>query len=455
MNAADQHFWCEYAWLGGSEPTPNVMLTVRDGRLTDVQGPFDRKVSDCTDLAGLTMPGLVNAHSHAFHRLIRGTTHRGTSDFMGWRDAMYEASASLTPDSYADVAADVYTEMLLAGYTTVGEFHYLHHQPGGQPYGDEHAMELSVLDAARSAGIRITLLDTCYLHGGIKQALNEHQRRFSDGDANAWEARVESLARALRGRSTARLGGAIHSVRAVDPASMAIVARWSNSRALPLHAHVSEISDENDQSQRAYGKTPTALLADVGALRVDRMFTAVHATNVNPDDMRALGRSRSFIACCPTTERELADGISPTFDLVGFGAQLCIGSDSQAIIDPFEEMRGIEMHQRLASRQRGRHRVLELLNAATVAGHTSLGWNGVGKLEVGNLADFISIDTSSVRFRGISPQHYLDAAVFGGSASDVHHVVVNGETVVRDREPVRRSWRPNPGNYPSPDTPTP
>jgi formiminoglutamate deiminase len=440
-NSSDQHFWCEYAWLGGNEPSPDVVLVVRDGKLLEVRTSPSIRSDHAVQLPGLTMPGLVNAHSHAFHRLIRSTTHRSHDDFMGWRASMYRASAELTPDSYADLAADVFTEMLLAGYTTVGEFHYLHHQPGGEPYADEHAMERAVLDAARSAGIRITLLDTCYLNGGIGQKLSEPQLRFSDGNVRTWEARVESLVRALRGRSTARLGGAIHSVRAVDFDSMSIVSRWASGRSLPLHAHVSEIVSENEDCERTYAKSPTALLHAAGAMRSDRMFTAVHATNVSQEDMRTLGRSRSFVACCPTTERELADGISPTYELVGFGSQLCIGSDSQAIIDPFEELRGIEMHQRLASRQRGRHSVQELLDAGTVNGHQALGWNNVGRIQPGMLADFITIDTTSPRFRGIAPKFLLDAAIFAGGASDVHHVVVNGEVVVRDRHPVRRQWR--------------
>jgi formiminoglutamate deiminase len=452
-NSSDQHFWCEFAWLGGSEPIPDVSLVVRDGRLLDVQTSNDARGEHVVELSGLTIPGLVNAHSHAFHRLIRAATHRSHDDFMGWRASMYRAAAELTPDSYADIAADVYTEMLLAGYTTVGEFHYLHHQPGGQPYDEEHAMERAVLDAARSAGIRITLLDTCYLQGGIGQPLSDAQLRFSDGNVRTWEARVESLVRALRGRSTARLGGAIHSVRAVDVDSMGIVARWASGRSLPLHAHVSEIVSENQDCERTYGRSPTAVLADAGAMRSDRMFTAVHATNVSHEDMRTLGRSRSFVACCPTTERELADGISPTYDLASLGSQLCIGSDSQAFIDPFEELRGIEMHQRLASHQRGRHTVQELLNAGTVAGHLSLGWNNVGRLQPGMLADFVTVDTTSPRFRGIASKYFLDAAIFSGGASDVHHVVVNGEVVVRDRQPVRRPWRADQRSYPSPGVP--
>ncbi len=449
-NSTDQRFWCEYAWVGGIQPTPNVLLVVRDGKLLDVQGPTDQRTIDCIELSGLTMPGLVNSHSHAFHRLVRGITHRGRSDFMGWRDAMYQASAALTPDNYANVAADVYTEMLLAGYTTVGEFHYVHHEPGGRPYDDQHAMELAVLDAARSAGIRITLIDACYLAGGVREPLSDVQLRFSDGSANGWESRVESLMRAMRGRSTARLAGAIHSVRAVDPVSMQTVARWANGRSLPLHAHVSEIRAENEAAVAAYGKSPVALLEAAGAMRLDRSFTAVHATHVDAGDMKLLGRQRSFVACCPTTERELADGISPTRDLVAAGSQLCIGSDSQAIIDPFEEMRGIEMHQRLASGERGRHGVLELLEAGIEAGHLSLGWDNIGKLQTGMHADFITIDTTTARFRGIQAKYWLDAAVFGGSGTDVHHVVVNGEVVVRDMAPVRRPWRVDQRHYPSP-----
>lgn len=443
---ADQYFWCEYAWLGGHEPSPNVVLIVRDGKLLDVQGPFEFHIKDCIDLPGLTIPGLVNSHSHAFHRMIRGMTHRvapgDSNDFMGWRESMYRASATLTPDSYSDIAADVYTEMLLAGYTTVGEFHYVHHEPDGRPYTDEHAMELALIGAARSAGIRITLIDACYLHGGVKQPLNESQIRFADQSSRHWESRVEGLIRALRGRSTVRLAGAIHSARAVNPEEMAIVARWTNSRALQLHAHVSELPAENEATLAEYRKTPTQLMLAAGAMRVDHTFTAVHATHLDARDIATLGRTRSFISCCPTTERELADGISPTAELVANGAQLCIGSDSQAIIDPFEEMRGIEMHQRLSTRTRGRHTVAQLLDAGIEAGHRSLGWSNVGKLRTGMAADFVSIDTHAPRFRGIPASHWLDATVFSAGAADVYHVVVNGEVVVRDRQPVRRPWKP-------------
>jgi formiminoglutamate deiminase len=218
-------YWAEHAWLGGSlEPAAiaqSVAITVQHGRIESVEADILDIPPGADVLAGLTLPGMANTHSHAFHRLLRGAEPVSSVEadsFWSWREQMYAAANELTPQSYGRLAADVFTEMVQAGYTAVGEFHYLHHEPDGRPYDDAHAMELAVVEAAQSAGIRITLLDTCYLRAGFGTSeVTEQQRRFSDGSAPAWEARVEGLARTLRGRSTVRLGGAIHSMRAVSP----------------------------------------------------------------------------------------------------------------------------------------------------------------------------------------------------------------------------------------------
>ena len=418
-------FWCDYAWLGGDTATADVLIDVVDGRIAAVTaGTSQPPVA--THLAGLTLPGLSNAHSHAFHRALRGRTQAVTGSFWTWRDQMYALAQSLTPDTYFDLAQAVFGEMLLAGVTCVGEFHYLHHGEGGARYTDPNAMGVAVVAAAKAAGIRITLLDTCYLHGGIGIAPNEVQMRFSDGSAEAWAERASSLAP----DDGVRVGAAIHSVRAVDPASMSVVADWAAHRSTPLHAHVSEQHAENEQCRIAHGCTPTEVLSDAGA--VNQRFTAVHATHLSDRDIALLGGSRSTICMCPTTERDLADGIGPTTRLRAAGTHISLGSDSHAVIDLFEEARAVELNERLSSNIRGSHTAATLLEAATLHGHRSLGWPDAGVIRTDAVADFVSVRLDSVRTAGAAAGSLLETAVFAASAADVHHVVVAGEVRVRD-----------------------
>ena len=310
---------------------------------------------------GLTfLPGLVNAHSHAFHRALRGRTHGESGSFWTWREQMYALAAALDPDTYLALATATYAEMVLAGITTVGEFHYLH--DGANTMGE------ALVEAAARAGLRITLLDTCYLHGGIGREKEGVQRRFGDASVDAWVARVSARVAAS---PTAKVGAAIHSVRAVDPAPRR---SWRRSRrsAWPLHAHVSEQPAENEACLAAYGRTPTAMLADAGALRTG--FSAVHATHVTEGDIALLGSNGCGVTLCPTTERDLADGIGPARALADAGATLNLGSDSHAVIDLFEEARAVELDERLATGRRVLHAATELLAAATRGG----GWPSAG-----------------------------------------------------------------------------
>ncbi|MET0128385.1 MAG: amidohydrolase family protein, partial [Solirubrobacterales bacterium] len=229
-------YWCELAWLGGERAEPGVAIEVEAGRFASVTAGVAAPGADARRLVGLTLPGFANAHSHAFHRALRGRVQRRGGSFWTWRDDMYALAARLDPDSYRRLARATFAEMALAGVTAVGEFHYLHHGPGGEPYADPNEIGAALLDAAREAGIRITLLDTCYLRGGIDEPLNEVQRRFADADANAWAERADALADG----DGIRIGAAIHSVRAVDPGSAATVAAWAVEHGRPLHAHVSE-----------------------------------------------------------------------------------------------------------------------------------------------------------------------------------------------------------------------
>jgi formiminoglutamate deiminase len=264
------------------------------------------------------------------------------------------------------------------------------------------------------------------LRGGIDAPLDELQRRFADAHADAWAARVD----ALDAPAGARIGAAIHSVRAVDPESAELVAGWAAAHDAPLHAHVSEQPAENEACEAAYGKTPTRLLSEAGAL--DAGLTAVHATHVTEADIRLLGDAAATCCLCPTTERDLADGIGPARALRDAGAGIALGSDSHAVIDHFEEARAVELDERLASGERGRHPAADLLRGATAAGHAALGWPEAGRLEPGRLADLVTIDLGSVRLAGATGDTALPAAVFAASAADVRSVIVGGRQVVKD-----------------------
>jgi formiminoglutamate deiminase len=416
-------FWCELAWLGGKVPTPGILLDVQDGTIRAITSASDPPPR-AERLNGLVIPGLANCHSHAFQRALRGRTERATGSFWTWRKQMYELVGRLDPDTVLALSRAAFAEMSLAGITLVGEFHYLHHGPDGTPYEDPNAMGASVMQAAAQAGVRLTLLDACYLHGGIEP--DPVQRRFFDADVEAWLARVDQLNPPGTG---VRLGAAIHSMRAVQPEAAAQVARWAAGRELPLHAHVSEQRAENDACREVYGATPTGLLYYEGALT--SRFTAVHATHVSAEDMALLGGAGSFCCLCPTTERDLADGIGRARHLRDAGCGLTIGTDSHAIIEPLEEARAIELDERLATGVRGGHTAASLLEAATVSGYASLGWGEGGAILPGAIADLVSVGIHGVRLAGIPEGELIDALVFAGAAADVQDVVVGGEFIVR------------------------
>jgi formiminoglutamate deiminase len=422
-------FHCELAWLGGAEAERDVLVVVDGERITAVE-PGVTAPPEALRLPGFTIPGLANAHSHAFHRALRGRTHTGPGSFWTWREQMYALAGSLDPDSYHQLARATFAEMALAGISVVGEFHYLHHGPGGVPYDDPNAMGEALLAAAGEAGIRITLLDTCYLHGGIGVGPDDIQRRFADPDPHAWADRASALADSVRDSAGVRAGAAIHSVRAVDPAAMEIVGSWATGRGVPLHAHVSEQPAENEQCAAAYGRTPTELLSDAGVLG-DR-FTAVHATHLTGTDVALLGGASCWCCFCPTTERDLADGIGPSPALRHAGARLALGSDSHAVVDLLEEARALELDERLAGGVRGTHDAVGLLRMATEHGHASLGWPDAGRISAGGYADLTTIGLDSVRTAGTGAGNAAAVAVFAATAADIRHVVIGGRVVVAD-----------------------
>lgn len=412
-------YWLERAYVDGAVHD-SVRVEIEDGSFTTVE--VDAAPAGADRLAGLTIPGLANCHSHAFHRALRGRTQRERGTFWTWREQMYAVAGRLDPDSYYELARATYREMLAAGFTSVGEFHYLHHGPDGTPYSDPNAMGLALVEAARDVGIRIALLDTCYLAAGIGREPEGVQRRFSDGDAEAWAARAS----ALDPSPGVVVGAAIHSVRAVPRDQMHYVAEWTDERKAPLHAHVSEQLRENVACLEAYGETPTGVLEEAGVL--GERATAVHATHLTDADVALLGNTRTHACFCPTTERDLADGIGPSRLLREAGSPLTIGTDSHAVVDAFEEIRAVELDERLASQERGRWSASELLEAASVTGHRSLGFDGAGRIAVGAPADLVTLDVRSPRTAGTGAD--VETAVFAASAADVVHVVAQGRVVV-------------------------
>ena len=421
--------WCELAWLGAGEtqPSAGVLIETRGGRISGVQTGMASPPRGAAVLRGLTLPGLANAHSHCFQRALRGRTQAASGgSFWSWREQMYAlAEAVREEEAFEPLARATFAEMARAGFTLVGEFDYIHHSE-------------ATVRAAAAAGVRLTLIDACYLHGGLPQ--------FRDASAGAWVERMQALDAAGlfetdgpdglggpdgpgglgldRRAPGARPAAAIHSMRAVDAAAARSVAAFCTERGWPLHAHVSEQVRENEEVFAAHGKTPTALLASVGALS-DR-FTAVHATHVTENDTALMRDAGAYCCMCPTTERDLADGIGPV------AGRLTLGSDSQSLIDPFEEARAVELNNRLATGVRGTFSADALATGLTANGYASLGWPEGGRIARGALADLTTVALDGVSLAGTDPARALDSVVFAGFAGDVREVIVGGNWVVRD-----------------------
>ena len=398
----------EQAWLG--HPAKDVLIEVEAGRIKSVTEGVPTRQGVET-LEGWTIPGLANVHSHAFQHVLRGAVESGAGNFWAWRDEMYRRTEWVWADYYR-YSRLVFQEMLEAGITAVGEFHYLHRH--GNELGE------ALIQAAGEVGIRITLIDACYLRGGFGgQPLSAVQRSFSDGDVEHWVARVEQL----KDGDGVRIGAAIHSVRAVDPASMRTVAAWARTRSAPLHIHLAEQPAEFEECRNEEGCTPAELLEREGILGPD--LTAVHAIHVDEHDISLLGANKVTVCACSTTERDLGDGVGPLRALADAGCALAVGSDSNAVIDALEEARALELDQRRATGHRVLHQPEELLRAATVNGMRALGWEA-GELKPGMLADFITLtEPDRTQGRTLDPAYLIYAC----SANDVNNVVVGGKNV--------------------------
>jgi formimidoylglutamate deiminase len=383
----------------------------------------------------LLLPGLVNGHSHAFQRAIRGATHRrrpgDPSDFWSWREAMYAAVQAFDPEGLFAATRACYREMLAAGITCVGEFHYVHHQADGSPYDDANELSKQVIRAAREVGIRLVLLEVLYRRAGAGAAALPEQRRFCDASVDAYLRRVDDLRGLCAEDPGVDVGLAPHSVRAVGADELRELAAYAAAHDLVIHAHVSEQPRENAECNAEHGSTPTAAFAAAGCLDRPRRFTAVHAIHIDADDRRLLGDQH--VCACPTTEADLGDGIVPASDLRRAGARICLGSDSNAIIDLVQEARLLEMDERLRARARicladadGGGLGAYLLGAATTAGASALGRPDLGELAVGGPFDALTVDLAHPLLADVAPEHWIDALLLAGTAAPIDQVFVAG-----------------------------
>ena len=442
------------------------------------------------------LPGMVNAHSHAFQRVLRGKTEYrsfrggltpassgnsptlnsaiGADSFWTWRELMYSAATRLTPEDIYDASRMAFLEMALSGITAVGEFHYLHHAPDGKPYDDPNLLAKEVIRAAGDVGLRIALLRVAYARSGFNVEPEPKQTRFIETESDTYLKNLDALARSVRspsvsesnvaiealpdGRATAPsatawVGVAPHSVRAVPLDYLRAVIGYANDHELKVHMHVAEQPAEVSACVEEYGRTPIALLESEGLLN-DR-FTAVHAIHVTPKAIPSFAKSGAMVCACPTTERNLGDGVVPADEYLKHGVSICLGTDSHAQIDLLEDARELEYHLRLQKLERA---VLDrnptvregasttdhqggtlpngrvsafLFDCATVNGARSIGAPG-GSFEIGKPADFFTVDLNDPTIAGASPDDLLASIVFSSSRAVVREVVVGGKPIVSE-----------------------
>ena len=405
------------------------------GRIAETAETVER-----IDLAGKALlPGFVNTHSHSFQRLIRGRAEsRAVSgkDFWSWRNTMYQAAAELSPEDVYDVARMCFLEMVRAGITTVGEFHYLHNAPDGIPYDDPNLLAHQVIAAAMSVGLRIVLLRSAYLRSGYQLPSDPGQRRFFE-QADAFLSNIANLRAAYAADSAeVSFGVAPHSIRAVPLEDLREIVSWARSNSLPIHMHVAEQIAENTACQQEYGCTPVELLTREGLLGKD--FVAVHAIHLSSHEMSALADARAIVCSCPTTERNLGDGIVSVDALMRLGVRHALGSDSQAQIDSLEDARELDYHLRLSQQQRAvldqigeRPIASRLLDCASIHGAQALGIE-TGWLASGAYGDMVSIDLEDLSVAGHTSETLLPLLVFGANRTAIRDVVINGKFILRD-----------------------
>ena len=427
----------DLVYIDGQFQSDRAVECDSDGKITRIVESKD--AINAVRLQGRALlPGMVNAHSHAFQRVIRGRTeHRSqhtTDSFWTWREQMYSAANRLEPEDIYDVSRMAFLEMALTGITAVGEFHYIHHQRDGSAYSDPNLLEREVIRAARDVGIRIALLRVAYARSGYQTEVNPLQVRFIE-DSDVYLQRLEQLLDAPElGDGMAWIGVAPHSVRAVPLDYLKTIVAFANKRELPVHMHVAEQPAEVSACIQEYGRSPVALLETEGLL--SKRFTAVHAIHVTPKAIAALARAGALVCACPTTERNLGDGVVPVDAYFDAGVRVALGSDSQIQIDLLEDARELEYHLRLQKMERnvlsGSALAQRLFDCATVSGAVSIGLHGGGKIEAGSPADFFTVDLNDLSIAGADADSLPANIVFSLSRTAVRDVVVAGRQIVEN-----------------------
>jgi len=390
------------------------------------------------------LPGLVNGHSHAFQRVIRGRTEHRTQhqqdSFWSWREMMYSAATRLSPEDIYDASRMAFLEMALSGITSVGEFHYLHHAANGHPYEDPNLLSKEVIRAATDVGLRITLLRVAYARSGFELDPNPQQARFIESDPETYLKNVDRLRSDCKDLGDrVSVGVAPHSVRAVPLNYLKTVSAYAAEHSLPVHMHVAEQPAEVSACIEEYRRSPGALLASEGIL--NPRFTAVHAIHVTPKAVHSFGETGAMVCACPTTERNLGDGVIPADLFFDDGVRISLGSDSHAQIDLLEDARELGYHLRLQKLERAvladeedysmSSLAARLFTCATVNGAQSIGQRG-GALESGQPADFFTVDLDDPSIAGAGEDDLLAAIVFGLSKTAIRDVVVGGTQIVKD-----------------------
>lgn len=460
-------------YAGGRFESGRALVCDASGEIVDV-----RRVEELRDEKRIRLsdrallPSMVNAHSHAFQRVLRGRTEYRTGDrdsFWTWREMMYSAATRLTPEDVYDASRMAFLEMALCGISAVGEFHYLHHAPDGKPYDDPNQLAKEVVRAAGDVGLRIALLRVAYFRSGFRTDPNPQQARFIESDAETYLKNLQSLVDGVSGgtnptvregsseliddgafpdgranapHATAWTGVAPHSIRAVPLEYLRDVISHANVNELKVHMHVAEQPAEVSACVEEYGRTPIALLETEGLL--SERFTAVHAIHVTPKAMPAFARTGAMVCACPTTERNLGDGVVPADEYLKHGVPICLGTDSHVQIDPFEEARELEYHLRLqrmeravldqgsqVSGLRSQDLAAQLFACATINGANSIGAPD-GALEVGKPADFFTVDLSDPSIAGAAPDDLLSSIMFSASRAAVREVAVGGKPIVSE-----------------------
>lgn len=430
LTLAPQHLWRAGTWQ-----RDRAVKLAPHGRLASTL-PDD---ASAAFTARWMLPGVPNTHSHAFQRAMAGLAEhqtRADDSFWTWRETMYGFAARIGPDELHAIAAQLYLEMLKAGYTSVCEFHYLHHQPDGRPYANPAAMSQALIAAAAEVGIGLTLLPTLYLSGGFDgRALNERQRRFGH-ELDAYLRLIDDL----RAAQTAQfnVGVALHSLRAVPETAMHAVleAVAPHGPRFPIHIHIAEQIGEVQDCLAIRNARPVEWLLDHAP--VDARWTLVHATHTTPEETRRVAHSGATVSICPTTEANLGDGLFPLRTYLDAGGRFAIGSDSHISVSPVEELRWLEYGQRLAVRRRNiavtpqQGSVGETLYAGALAGGAAATQRDVGALDDGYCADLIVLDEHAAQFAARDTSNVLDTWIFAGNSNLVRDVMVGGEWQIRN-----------------------